>query len=91
MSMKTRGGETAAKNVMSRKGALFLCLGSFFAGVFFSNRYFDSWVTFVSFKFGSFGYFSDCVDHVMFLSQRGVNNFPENNQVWVKDFGKISL
>ncbi|XP_021646126.2 probable beta-1,3-galactosyltransferase 2 isoform X2 [Hevea brasiliensis] len=39
MSLKSRvGGEIAGRNVMPRKWTLFLCLGSFFAGMFFTNR-----------------------------------------------------
>ncbi|XP_021598012.1 probable beta-1,3-galactosyltransferase 2 isoform X3 [Manihot esculenta] len=39
MSMKSRaGGEIAGKIMTPRKWTLFLCLGSFFAGMFFTNR-----------------------------------------------------
>ena len=42
MSVKNRamGGGDFAKNVMSRNLALLLCLGSFCAGMVFTNRYF---------------------------------------------------
>lgn len=55
MSMKSRaGGEIAGKIMMPRKWTLFLCLGSFFAGMFFTNRYFEYWVSTASFKFVNF-------------------------------------
>ncbi|KDP20741.1 hypothetical protein JCGZ_21212 [Jatropha curcas] len=39
MSMKSRvGGEIATRNFMPRNLAFFLCLGSFLAGMFFTNR-----------------------------------------------------
>ncbi|XP_015883983.2 probable beta-1,3-galactosyltransferase 2 isoform X1 [Ziziphus jujuba] len=41
MSVKSRGwgaGEVATRNVIARKWALLLCLGSFCAGMFFTNR-----------------------------------------------------
>lgn len=39
--MKNRGGEQVSRSVVSQKWALFLCLGSFCAGMFFTNR---SWI-----------------------------------------------
>ncbi|KAL4398187.1 hypothetical protein AHAS_Ahas01G0266800 [Arachis hypogaea] len=44
MSMKSKGGavEVNARGVLHRKWALFLCVGSFCAGMFFSNR---MWLT----------------------------------------------
>lgn len=46
MSMKSKGGtvELSARNVLQRKWALLLCLASFCAGMFFTNRYFRFWV-----------------------------------------------
>ncbi|KAL3635439.1 putative beta-1,3-galactosyltransferase 3 [Castilleja foliolosa] len=38
MSMKNRGGEQVSRNVVSQKWTFFLCLASFSAGLFFTNR-----------------------------------------------------
>ncbi|MED6144120.1 hypothetical protein PIB30_117807 [Stylosanthes scabra] len=44
MSMKSKGGavEVSTRGIIHRKWALFLCVGSFCAGMFFSNR---MWLT----------------------------------------------
>ncbi|KAJ1377956.1 hypothetical protein SESBI_48351 [Sesbania bispinosa] len=41
MSMKSKGGavELGARGVIHRKWALLLCMASFCAGMFFTNRY----------------------------------------------------
>ncbi|KAF8391547.1 hypothetical protein HHK36_023853 [Tetracentron sinense] len=38
MPLKSRGGEPPSRSVVSRKWTLLLCLGSFCAGMFFTNR-----------------------------------------------------
>ncbi|XP_031092903.1 probable beta-1,3-galactosyltransferase 2 isoform X2 [Ipomoea triloba] len=38
MSLKSRGGELASRSAISKKWTLFLCLSSFCAGMFFTNR-----------------------------------------------------
>ncbi|KAI3472863.1 hypothetical protein Pfo_030882 [Paulownia fortunei] len=38
MSMKNRGGEQVSRSLVSQKWTLFLCLGSFCAGMLFTNR-----------------------------------------------------
>lgn len=37
--MKSRGAEQPSRSIISRKWTIFLCIGSFCAGMFFTNRY----------------------------------------------------
>ena len=47
MSMKSKGAcvEVSGRNVLHRKWALLLCVASFCAGMFFTNRYLCFWVS----------------------------------------------
>lgn len=58
MSMKSKGGATelSARNVQ-RKWALLLCVASFCAGMFFTNRYFCFWVSIFQHRVCHFSYF----------------------------------
>ncbi|KAI5660649.1 hypothetical protein M9H77_19972 [Catharanthus roseus] len=38
MSVKSRGAEQPSRSIISRKWTIFLCIGSFCAGMFFTNR-----------------------------------------------------
>ncbi|KAF3451726.1 hypothetical protein FNV43_RR07822 [Rhamnella rubrinervis] len=58
MSLKSRGwggGDAATKNVVSRKWALFLCLGSFCAGMFFTSRMLNKTVSDLEVKLAAAG------------------------------------
>lgn len=86
MSVKSRGwggGDTATKNVVSRKWALFLCLGSFCAGMFFTSRYFPIG----HFKIATF---SDLLLYISNFSIMGTGELPELGSLLHKRCRKIN-